>query len=310
MKKGLAILFVVTSIIAVFAFLPRANATDTYVTLDINPSVELIVTPGDRVIYANALNEDGVVLLADLELVGKKIDVAVTLIIDKSIELGFIVEGDDETIVSVSTISENNKMGELMKEKIKTRINGALNDKKVHGHAEDKPDNGYQPSFILEARLHNVSPGYLFLAKKAVYVDGELTLEAALEMNVSDLQTIIREAFVAQKEVISDAREVFLTAKAELINTYKPQFEAFETQIADLTAQIEATEDETEKANLEASLAIVVDDYKTLRLEFKTELEVIKDAFVEEIINLKDALKLFRFGFRFKHGSSVEFNRP
>ncbi|NWH10416.1 hypothetical protein [Acholeplasma laidlawii] len=197
-----------------------------------------------------------------------------------------------------------------MKEKIKTRINGALNDKKVHGHAEDKPDNGYQPSFILEARLHNVSPGYLFLAKKAVYVDGELTLEAALEMNVSDLQTIIREAFVAQKEVISDAREVFLTAKAELINTYKPQFEAFETQIADLTAQIEATEDETEKANLEASLAIVVDDYETLRLEFKTELEVIKDAFVEEIINLKDALKLFRFGFRFKHGSSVEFNRP
>lgn len=70
------------------------------------------------------------------------------------------------------------------------------------------------------------------------------------------------------------------------------------------------SEDETEKANLEASLAIVVEDYETLRLEFKAELEVIKDAFVEEITNLKDALKLFRFGFRCKNESNIEFNRP
>lgn len=139
-----------------------------------------------------------------------------------------------------------------------------------------------------------------------MYVNSELTLEAALLMNVSDLQAIIREAFVEQKEVISDAREVFLTAKRELYNTYKPQFEAFEVQIADITAQIEATEDETEKENLEASLAIVVEDYEILRLEFKAELEVIKDAFVEEITNLKDALKLFRFGFRYKNESNIE----
>lgn len=47
-------------------------------------------------------------------------------------------------------------------------------------------------------------------------------------------------------------------------------------------------------------------DYKS----FDTFYNLTKNQVFYAIINLKDALKLFRFGFRFKHGSSVEFNRP
>jgi len=35
----------------------KIAATNTYITLDINLSVKLIVTPSKRIIYANALNE-------------------------------------------------------------------------------------------------------------------------------------------------------------------------------------------------------------------------------------------------------------
>ena len=56
----------------------------------------------------------------------------------------------------------------------------------------------------------------------------------------------------------------FLKKKSELINIYKAQLEAFEAQIANLTNPIKDTEDEVEKANLEASLAIVIEDYKTI----------------------------------------------
>ncbi|MFA7417827.1 MAG: hypothetical protein WCZ19_04725 [Acholeplasma sp.] len=298
MKKVMSLLFVFVVLALVVVFIPKTSAENTYVTLDINPSVELIVTPRDKVIYANALNEDGEVLLSELDLVGLNVDDAVVLIIDTSIEFGFIETTDAETIVTVSSISDNARNGEMMQEKIKARINNALKNRDVPGHAEDKQENKYQSDFIVEAKAYGVSPGFYFLAQKAMFAEDTLTIEVALTMRVSELQAIVRDAFNQQRAIVQTLKDEFLATKHALIESYQDQFEQLEAQIDLLEAQIEVTEDETQSVALEASLALLVEDYEALRLELSAQIEVIRDEFVEASKALKETFKAFHLELR------------
>ncbi len=292
MKKTIGLLVVSALGLGIWVFTPKTAATDTYMTLDINPSIELIVTPSERIIYANALNEDGEVLLLELQIVGKKLDVGIDLIIKKSIELGFIEpEVGVETVVAVTAISENNRIAELMKEKVKDKIDKAMEDREIPGHAEDKQDHKYIPEFLIEARSYGVSPGFYFLAQKAVYSDENLTLEAALEMSVSELQAIIRNAkdqFKTDRKALKEAFKADLTALRE---TYVPQFEDYETQIAQIEAQIEMTDDDFKKESLAAELKALVEDYLALKLEFRTQFKAIRNQYIEDLKALKVSFK-------------------
>lgn len=301
MKKTISILFIALVFTAAIFWIPKTAAADTYVTLDINPSVELIVTPRERVIYANALNEDGEVLLGELNLIGLKLDVALQLIIDTAIELGFIDVDSEETLVEVSAISNNNQMGQMIRDRIKDQINQRFNDRAINGGAQDKTEENYLPAFVLEARSYGVTPGFLFLAQKAVFMDDSLTLEIALEMEVSELQAIIRAQFDNQRIVIQSLKDEFLAARAAIVEVYKPQLEALEAQIEALELEIETTTDEALRIALEAQLVILLDAHDTLRLTFKAELETLRDTFVEQSKTLRLQLRDFILSLRNRH---------
>ncbi|MDR4969380.1 MAG: hypothetical protein RG740_07155, partial [Acholeplasmataceae bacterium] len=285
MKYAFSFLFLFAGLLIIAGCANTVSAENAYVTLDINPSVELIVTPKEKVVYANPLNEDGEVLLADLQLVGLDLDDAIELIIETAVELGYIdVDEEEETIVSVTAISKNSQIGELIRNRVKQHIDNAFLERGMVGRGQDKGENGYVPAFLEEAQSYEVSPGFLFLAKKAVFVNDELTLEVAVEMEVDELQAIIREAFEDHKEIAHTLKDEFLAARQELFDEYHPQFENYEAQIedlemqiVDLEAQIELGEGdvealEAEKADLETQLAALQEEFATLRAEFKEKL--------------------------------------
>ncbi|QWB95739.1 hypothetical protein KHQ89_07350 [Mycoplasmatota bacterium] len=103
MKKSklfISLFTVFTLVVVMVACSGSISASETYVTVDINPSVELVINQREKVIYVNALNEDAEVLLMDLDLIGLDVDEAMDLIIEKSIALGYIDVDSEETIVS------------------------------------------------------------------------------------------------------------------------------------------------------------------------------------------------------------------
>lgn len=72
------------------------------VSIDINPSFEIYTDADGRVVEIKTVNEDA----ADLKLsglIGKPIDKAVAIIIERAIEAGFLDEGDQLDYVLVST---------------------------------------------------------------------------------------------------------------------------------------------------------------------------------------------------------------
>lgn len=235
---------------------------DSYVTIDINPSVELIVSPDDIVIYANPLNEDGELLLLDLELVGLPVEEAVDLIIAEAIALGFIDTEDEEIVVQVDVQSKKAEIREAVRNRIKEHVNEAFNKRAMIGRAVDK---GYMPDFIAEAESYGVHPGFLRLAKKVVEMSDDLTLEDVIGMEQEELTDLLQEKKEEHKEVAESIKDDFLNERDALIESYKEQIEALEQQIE------EALEDE----NVDELLARI----ERLKEELKGEIEALRDEY-------------------------------
>lgn len=70
----------------------------SYVHLDINPSIELTANVYDRIIKAEALNEDGQKLLEGRNLKHEKIDEGVSDLLGEAVRKGYLVENDVQTV--------------------------------------------------------------------------------------------------------------------------------------------------------------------------------------------------------------------
>lgn len=261
-KFVLSFVFLFTAIFAIVGC-TEVSANDTYVTLDINPSVEIIVNRRDKVIYTNALNEDGEVLLAELDLIGMDVEDAIDLIIETATVLGYIDPEAEETYVSVTAISKDSAIGDQVRERIKEHINNAFEKRYMMGKAQDKV---FLPEFVAEAETLGVTPGFLLMVKSALLADDELLLEDALLLTPEELQAIIREAKAEMREVSQAIREEFLAARQALVAEYRPQIEALEDAI------------ELGEGDVEALTA----ELDALKLEFKAELEALRAEFHEE----------------------------
>lgn len=287
-KPLLLVMALVAIVMTVVACSSTANAEESYVTIDINPSVELIVNEREKVVYVNALNEDAEVLLADLNLVGMPVDEATDLIIETAIALGYIDVEASDTVVEVSSTSDT-ALGEQIRERVKVAVNEAFQNRGVYGRAKDK---GFTPDFIAEAESYGVTPGFLFLAQSVVAVQDDITLEDALLMTQEDLRDILKDAKEAAKDVIADLRDAFFTAREEIRDTYAPTLEQLHTdiallntQIADVEAQIEVESTEelvAQLASLQANLADLQAQLEETIQDMQDEIAVLRDQFHED----------------------------
>ena len=302
MKKNfkllITFLFVLSIGLLVVGCTDLNAAEDAYVTVDINPSVELIVTPRDKVIYANPLNEDGELLLLNLTLVGLNLDEALELIIDEAIALGFIdVDSEEPAIVSIDVISKNSELGEKVRTQAKEKINNAFVDRAMVGRAEDK---GFVPEFLAEAESYSVTPGFLRLAKSAIEVDDLLTLEEAVLLTQEELMDILKEARQANQEVRHQLREEFHAQRQLIFDEFHPQIAVLEEEIAVLEALIEAGEGDLEAYQIEldeklAALEALVTEFRqqmtALRTQFHEDSEALRAQMMLQKEVLREALR-------------------
>lgn len=287
-KPLLAIVALFAITLTFVACTTTAHAEESYVTIDINPSVELIVNGREEVVYVNALNEDAEVLLADLDLIGMQVDEATDLIIQTAIELGYIDIEATDTIVEVSSMSET-ALGEQIRERVKAAINNAFENRGLHGHSQDK---GFTSETIADAETYGVTPGFLFLAQKVVDVQDDMTLEDALTLTQEALRDILKDARDEARDILYELRDEFHAARDLIHDEFDPQITALETSIADTKAAIldVETQIETEStpalvAQLEtfnADLTTYEEQLQTLVDDMRAELQALRDEFHEQ----------------------------
>jgi len=264
------------------------DLTNSYVVLDINPSVELVLDKDEVVEYANALNEDADLLLVNIDLEGLSAEAAIDLIIEEATKLGFIDPEAEETIVDVTTVTEDEEDDEALGEKIRENVNNAFTKRGMHGYAQMSP---MTPEIIAEAEELGIGAGVLRLMKQAQELNPELTLEELLEMSVRDLIGIVKVRGNEVRGMSHQLRQDFFDERDLLRAEYQPQFETLRTQIEALEAQIEAELDEEAKAVLEAELAVLVASLNELREALNQDVADKREEFLNDATALMDQVR-------------------
>jgi hypothetical protein len=185
----------------------------SYVDVDINPSIELTVNVFDRIIKAEALNNDGKKVLNNSNLKNTRLEAGVSQLLNIAVEQGYLKAG-----TAALNAEENKSAGEsqagigntatgesgftienavLFTVSSKDGMKSGKLKKELTGVASKELEKGGVNSELLvgeasveqrdDARKFGVTPGKLVLIEDAIEAEPELKLEELKKATVKDL---------------------------------------------------------------------------------------------------------------------------
>ena len=157
-----------------------AYSTPTsYLSVDINPSLEMAVNALDRVVDVQAFNEDGAAVLAGVDLDGLEVDEAVSLIVDEAAEQGYIEE-DGSSVVSLTASTDDQDQAD---ELIQAAEEGALEAMEENEVVAEVTQAVITHERRAAAIAAGISPGKMNLIQKLLEAQAQNTAEAGTELN-------------------------------------------------------------------------------------------------------------------------------
>lgn len=212
----------------------------SYVSLNINPEIELFVDGDEVVVNVYGVNEDAQVLLYEEEdnIEGKTLDEAIDKIISLSVDMGFLSEENHTIATQVSTDDVD------LKAKIQTDIDAqiSVSTKNLGFEVETTLDQAFSTLREFEAFkaehpesdvIQALTIEEFKLALRASE-EGDISLEAAVLLDDSELIDIINTATdeVAQfttktfEKIRALAEQIYVNAEVAVVNLEYAKFYA------------------------------------------------------------------------------------
>lgn len=228
-KKLIAIITLCLSLILAMPFFygcggngNQAVAT-SFVSLDINPSIELTLDNNNKVVSVRGTNEDGQVLLyGEANFVGKDVETVIQEITDLAIEHGYISQ--DNKVVNTSVSAESNQKAQDILNKINAKITATAKSASINVTVDGEGAYSLLRRYEQFKKAHpnsevvkNLSVSQFKLAMSASET-GEVSLEAAVELDTEKLVEIISKAHAKMESYATDA---YLMIKAQANSIYE-----------------------------------------------------------------------------------------
>lgn len=215
------------------------------VNVDINPSIELIVDKDGKVTAVRGVNDDGVLLVYGEEgIVGEDLEKAIEKVTSLAIEYGYLNEFNSVVGTIVNATDEEFKKSVTEKvdavvtataEKsgltVKTDANGAFSLlRQMEEFKQAHPDNELIQSVTVEK----------FRLALSVSETGEISLEAAVELNDEKLLKMLSEAdekieaYATEEFNLRKAQALALYDKVVAIKTYAAYTEVYASRLTDV----------------------------------------------------------------------------
>ncbi|MFC9596599.1 anti-sigma factor domain-containing protein [Peribacillus butanolivorans] len=119
--KKKAVLSVAAALLILFSILPSYSSehVSAYMTIDVNPSIELEMNDQLEVLKLTGLNEDGKLVIDKLtNWKGKEIKTVTNRIVETTKQLGYL-KGNKQIVVSTTLLDKDKKLDKDLKEEIK-----------------------------------------------------------------------------------------------------------------------------------------------------------------------------------------------
>ncbi len=164
-----------------------ANAIDSIVSLDVNPSIEITMNSKERVLDVTALNEDAAAVIGDMDFKGSDLDVAVNALIGSLLRNGYISDAKNSILVSVD--NQDAAKGEALRLKLLDEISMLLDQDNIDGAIlsqvmEDDPETDDL------AEEYGISPGKVRLINEILKNNPRHTFEELAGLTINELNLI------------------------------------------------------------------------------------------------------------------------
>ena len=202
------------------------GTAQSFVSLDINPSIELTVDENDLVVSVYGANEDGQILLTgEDDLVGEDVEQVVEEITDLAVEYGYLTE--DNKVVNICVTAKNKQKADEIRDKINDKI---LERGGHHGFGITPKSEGTFSIIREYEKFLQENPTYegvlsieKFKLAYSVALEGDIELKVAVDMDEEELIEMVKNVHDKYEGVVTDD---FKTATKEAKRIYNQEIDS------------------------------------------------------------------------------------
>lgn len=163
--------------------------SDSYVSIDINPSIELTADKNDIVKTIRPMNADAAVLIFEEEFTGMNIEDACVKIIGLATDLGYIDE-NGENAIKIVGINDNQEHEEELSSNIAGKVKAYLTQNSISASisASVNPSNELKKA----AKQNGISVGKMALINELCAKNPEITFDEAKTKSVKEINESLK----------------------------------------------------------------------------------------------------------------------
>lgn len=171
--------------------LRTANAVDSLVTLDVNPSLTISVNRRETVLAVTPLNEDARTVIGEMAFKGVPLDVTVNALVGSMLQNGYLDDLQNAILVSVENADAARSAA--IQRQVTQAIGGILQDGAVLTQTVAEEDG--ETAALAEA--WQISYGKAALVREAAALDPTLRFEDLAPLSVTEIALIMDSRHIA-----------------------------------------------------------------------------------------------------------------
>lgn len=160
---------------------------DSIITLDVNPSLNIVMDESDMVLEVQPLNDDAKTVIGDMDFTGSSLDVTVNALIGSMLVNGYLDDIRNSILVSVE--NGDSAKAESLQQQVSALISSAVGDGGFEASVLTQTVTATSESAAL-AEQYGISEGKAELILKVCAADPTLTAESLAPLSVNDISLI------------------------------------------------------------------------------------------------------------------------
>lgn len=214
------LLLALASPLSMIANQPPERAV-AWVTVDINPSLELTISNRDRVIEVSALNEDGQKVLNKVDVMGMNPQKAVAKLTGEALNMGYIGKAKDNSVLIAVTGTVKEYDSQKLQKNLMVAAQETIEDQRVVAVVQTVTGT---PEFREQARKKEISTGKYAVLIEAVNQGVLITEEEIKSNSVTEAikqaggepEVILKKAHEEKVEQLPEKEKKYLMIAGEM----------------------------------------------------------------------------------------------
>lgn len=177
------------------------NQVASIVSLDVNPSVVLEVNEKEKVLSAQAGNADGAAVLADMDLTGSSLNVAVNAVIGSMVKQGYLDDLANSILITVE--DDDIARGQALQQTLTQEVTEALAANAQQGAILAQTVDHSNAALQQKADEYGITLGKATLIQSMVDQNPQLLFEDLAGLTVNELNLLAANAKNTPSQIVS-----------------------------------------------------------------------------------------------------------